>query len=308
MNNSLIEELDLHDGVLDVATAVKFISRGEVRWRVESGRWQRPYRGIILAQSGPPTEGQAMRIAQLWAGPCAVVGGLTAATLYGFEWTHDKRRPGERPVHLILPPGRARKSPADISVALHYSMFLGAEDVHPLHEPPRTRIERSLVDAASWAPNERLAMAVLAAGVQQGKARVDRLRAVADRNERMYRRRLILEALADIEGGAQALSEIDFTRKVVRAFRLPEPERQSARRDSRGRRRYLDVVWDRWKVAVEIDGAQHTEDPLQRWEDMKHDIELQADGYQVLRFPAWVVRTRPDFVAQKIREALNARR
>jgi hypothetical protein len=302
----LLEELKRRSGVLDVATAAKFMRRGHIRWRIESGRWQRPYRGIILAQSGPPTERQALRIAHLWAGPGAVVGGITAATLEGFEWSADKRTTAKPPVHLILPPGSPRKPPGGINVVVHYSKFLGPENVHPLHEPPRTRIERSLVDAASWAPNQRLALAVLAAGVQQGMARVDRLRAVVDRNERLYRRRLIIEALADIEGGAQALSELDFTRKVVRAFCLPEPERQSARRDSRGRRRFLDVVWDRWKIVVEIDGAQHTEDPLQRWDDMERDIDLQIEGYRVLRFPAWVVRTHPEFVARKILESLQS--
>jgi hypothetical protein len=44
---------------------------------------------------------------------------------------------------------------------------------------------------------------------------------------------------------------------VIRRFRLPEPSRQVGRRDSRGRQRWIDVLFDGWKVAVEIDGAQH---------------------------------------------------
>jgi hypothetical protein len=44
--------------------------------------------------------------------------------------------------------------------------------------------------------------------------------------------------------------------------------------DARGRRRWADVMWDEYKIVVEIDGAQHTEDPLQRWDDMERDIDL----------------------------------
>ena len=94
-------------------------------------------------------------------------------------------------------------------------------------------------------------------------------------------------------GGSQALSELDFIRLVVRAYQLPEPSRQVARRDARGRRRWADVTWDEYKIVVEIDGAQHTEDPLQRWDDMERDLDLTLDGYQTLRFPAWLVRDNP---------------
>ena len=133
-------------------------------------------------------------------------------------------------------------------MATHFTRVLTDEDVHPLRQPRRTRIET------------------------------------------LHRRKLIKQTIGDIAGGSQALSELDFTRQVIKAFRLPEPTRQAARRDSRGRRRWTDVTWDDYKIAVEIDGAQHTADPRQRWDDMERDIDLGLDGYQTLRFPAWLVR------------------
>ena len=66
------------------------------------------------------------------------------------------------------------------------------------------------------------------------------------------------------------------------------------------------MSWDDYKIAVEIDGAQHTEDPLQRWDDMERDIDLGADGYRTLRFPAWLVRQNPERVARTIRQALQS--
>jgi very-short-patch-repair endonuclease len=148
-------------------------------------------------------------------------------------------------------------------------------------------------------------MAVLAAGVQQWRVRVQDLRATLDRMTRVRRRRLMYEILSDVEGGAQALSELDFTRQVIRRFRLPEPSRQVGRRDSRGRQRWIDVLFDEWKVAVEIDGAQHIT-PLEQWDDMERDNDLSGDGYQVLRFPAWLVRRNPEIVAGRIHKALRA--
>ena len=119
---------------------------------------------------------------------------------------------------------------------------------------------------------------------------------------------MIIEALGDIAGGSQALSELDFIRLVVRPFGLPEPSRQSARWDRRGRRRWIDAAWDDCKIAVEIDGAQHTEDPLQRWDDMERDIGLMLSGYRTLRFPGWLVRDDPEYVAGRILEVLRTAR
>jgi very-short-patch-repair endonuclease len=69
---------------------------------------------------------------------------------------------------------------------------------------------------------------------------------------------------------------------------------------------WTDVSWDEYKLAVEIDGAQHIEDPLQRWDDMERDIDFAADGYRTLRFPAWLVRHDPERVARTIRRALQS--
>jgi very-short-patch-repair endonuclease len=38
---------------------------------------------------------------------------------------------------------------------------------------------------------------------------------------------------------------------------------------------------------------------------MERDIDLGADGYRTLRFPAWLVRSDPEQVARQIRRALR---
>jgi hypothetical protein len=151
---------------------------------------------------------------------------------------------------------------------------------------------------------DRGAQAVLAAGVQQRMARPADLFAVVARNQRLRRRAIILSALNDISGGAEALSEIDFTRLVIRAFGLPEPTRQRVRYDSHGRRRWLDVLWESAGIIVEIDGSHHM-DAIQWWDDMDRENGMKLDGYLVLRFTAFMVRHRPDYVAAQIRDALR---
>jgi len=84
-------------------------------------------------------------------------------------------------------------------------------------------------------PTDRGAAAILSAGAQQRLARVADLALVAHRIENLRRGQLIIQTLGDIAGGSQAISELDFLRLVVRPFGLPEPSRQSARRDRRGR-------------------------------------------------------------------------
>lgn len=304
-NPELADLVAHHDGVLDTATALKHMTRGELRWQIDSGRWQKPSRGVVIAQSGPLTDRQILRAALLRAGPRAALAGLTAARLDGFSGFADKSQVADGAIHVLVPSGyKRRTAPLGLNVVTHYSRKLTDQDVHPTRQPRRTRIARSIIDAAAWMPTDRGAMAVLAGGVQQRLVRVEDLSMVVERIGSLRRRGLIAGILADIAGGAQALSELDFTRQVIRRHRLPEPSRQVARRDVQGRQRWIDVLWDEWKIIVEIDGVQHAE-PLQRWDDMERDNGLNLDGYRTLRFPAWLVRQDSEYVAREILKALR---
>jgi very-short-patch-repair endonuclease len=298
---ALAELLNGQDGVLSVGAAMKYLTRDALRWRVSSGRWQQPCRGVVVAQSGPLTEIQTLRIAVLWAGPGAALAGLTAARLDGLSGFPDREW---RPIHLLVPAfSPVRRARPGLPLVVHYSRLLGPDDVRPLREPRRTRMARSLVDAAAWMGSDRGAQAVLAAGVQQRLARPQDLLAVVTGNLRLPRRAMISATLDDIAGGAQALSELDLTR-LVRRYRLPEPDRQAPRRDSAGRRRWLDAVWETARLIVEVDGIHHL-DAVQYWADMDRGNDFTLGGYRILRFPAFVVRYRPGYVAGKIREALR---
>ncbi len=119
---SLDELLVGADGVIDTATALNFLTKRQLHWRVASGRWQRPCRGVLVAHSGPLDERQILRVALLAAGRQAALAGLTAARLDGLTGFGDKAPVSGRPVHLIVPAGfKRRLTPPLGNMVIHCS-------------------------------------------------------------------------------------------------------------------------------------------------------------------------------------------
>ncbi|KXK59588.1 hypothetical protein AWW66_23500 [Micromonospora rosaria] len=288
--------LSQQEDVIALDQAGRYLSRKAIRHRVATRRWRQVHRAVFVTHSGPVSAAQLRWIAVLAAGPEAVLGGLTAAEAGGL------RGFSTQVVHLLLPADR-RRGPLPPGVRLHRTTRLPAEDVLDIGTPRRTRPARSLIDAAQWADSDARARAVIAAGFQQRLVGGDDLHRVLDRLPRVNRRRLILEIATDAAGGAHSLAELDFLGLVRRAG-LPEPTRQWVRRDSAGRRRYLDAYFEQWRVHVEIDGGQHL-DPQTAWSDMRRQNDLWIDGDRVLRFPVWALRAHPDQVLTQLRAALR---
>jgi hypothetical protein len=136
--------------------------------------------------------------------------------------------------------------------------------------------------------------------VQQGLTAPGALRTALEAAGRVRRRRFIASMLDDIEGGAQALSELDFI-KFCKRHDLPPPEHQERRRDASGRFRYLDVRIRRRDgkvVLLEIDGGIHLEGST-FWADQVRDNDLYLSGTDRMRFAAWAIRfDDPDAVRQ----------
>lgn len=292
----LQEALDRQCDVLTLAYAQCHLGSERVRWYIRSGRWQRPRAGVVVAHSGPLTSRQRLWADLLSAGKGAALAGLTAALLDGLRGFTCAS------THILVPHGRRPR--AQVGRVIHRSTLLGPEHVHPARLPQRTRLPRSLVDAAAWAGNDDRARAILAAGVQQRLVRACDLRDAVESRTKVHRRPLIMHTIDDIEGGAHALSEINFAH-LLRRYGLPEPTRQVMRRDKDGRRRWLDVFFEEWGLVVEVDGCWHMEAQTW-WADMLRDNEITLEGHRVLRFPAFAVREQPELVARQITQALHA--
>jgi hypothetical protein len=261
-------------------------------------RWTAFPPNAIALQNGPLSRRQTWWVAVLNAGPRSALSAFTALEADGLTgW----ERPG---VEVLVP--RGATGPRQAGVRVHESRrFKPSVDLHPTRLPRRTRIARSAIDAATWSRSPRTATGVLAAVVQQRLARPQEILDELERAGQVRHRRLLQRALADIAGGSQALSEIDFARLCRRAS-LPEPVRQAIRAEPSGRRRYLDAEWvraDGVRVVAEVDGAVHLL-PRRYWDDMERANDLVLAGRVVLRFASFAVRAHEDRVAAQLRRAL----
>lgn len=259
-----------------------------VRARVAAGRWRAIGRSVVVLHSGPLSVRQRWWVAVLLHRGAALAGSTAAAAqgLSGFE---------DDAVHVVVVHG-ARTHPV-AGVRVHVSRRFSVDDVHPARTPPMVRIERALIDAASWDSSKPRACAILASGVQQRLTTAERLRLALAVADRARHHRLLTQIIGDIEGGAQSFAEIDFGRLVRRAG-LPPPVRQAFRYDRAGRRRWLDA--DLGSFSVEIDGAIHLR-PMHYWGDMERQNDLViVTGKPILRFSTLALRLAEDTVIAQL--------
>lgn len=293
------EELGLvladQGGVVTRVQALRHLSPDRIRHLVESARWQTSHRGIYVDHGGPIGADQRRWIAVLACrGYLAGTSALTMFGLRGFD---------QGPLHVLIPARRRDENPPP-DVVVHRTSKLPTLDRTEVDDLPCTGAARAAVDAAQWAGTDARAAAVVAASVQQHLVRPDEVTAVLRGLPRARRRAFVLTLAADLAGGAASLPEVEFLR-ICRQARFPVPKVQVSRRDGRGRQRYLDAYFDAYSVHVEIDGGQHR-DVVAWWADMQRQNDLWIAGDRVLRFPSWVVRSRPEDVAAQVGAALRA--
>lgn len=291
-------------GVITTRQALAELGPARVRHLLETGRWQRVCRGVLRTQAGPATREQQWWVAVLAAGEGALLAGLAAARAGGLrgKWRYE-------PIDVLVPYGRRaadllRRIPFDMpAVRVRRTRWL--PDGHRQRGGPnRTSMARSVVDAAQWMHSDSDAQSVFAASYQQRRVTPAELRDVLAMMRNVRRRTLMAATISDLEGGAEALSEIDLVR-LCRRYGLPVPDLQERRTDASGRIRYLDAYWRERRVHVEVDGAHHMD--VRHWAaDMRRQNDVWIAGDRILRFAAFDVRNRPDAVAAQLRAALEA--
>lgn len=273
-------------------------TRHQITAQVAGQRWQRAGRSLVL-HNAELTAVEGHRVALLNAGRRAAFTAFTALELLGLTgWSRSA-------THVVLPAGaHVSRVPGHPLVAHYRADWESIELRRPgVHAPAPA----ALVAAASMR-SSRAACAILAAAVQQRLVTAAHLATALRGAGRIRHRAVLTAAVRDIGQGSEALSEIDFV-ALCRRHRLPEPERQVIRRDSRGRRRYLDAEFrrrrDGRRVVVEIDGAVHL-DVERWWSDQSRQNEITLDGDTlVLRFPSVALYTDELGVVQQLRRALD---
>jgi hypothetical protein len=235
------------------------------------------------------------------AGPDSALGGLTAAIADGLTGFTSPE------LIAVAPHGRNRDdlrlTAHELTVRVRESRHL-AEGVHRTRVPPRTRLPRSIVDAASTATTDGRRRALIAAAVQQGLTSAPLLRAVGKRLRTLPHRALILETIDDVEGGSHSLPELDWI-QGIRRVGLPEPTRQRKLRRSDGRY-YLDAEFDPFRVTVEINGSGHLSLLQKEYDDLRR-TRLSIGGRLVVDLGSYTVRRHNDLAMLRTADALLSR-
>lgn len=164
--------------------------------------------------------------------------------------------------------------------------------------------KRAVIDAATWTIDQHEASRLLVAGVQQLNVPPAWLRQEIEVRRTSRHRRLLLLLCNDLEGGAQALSEVEFL-AFCRRHGFPRPTLQ-VRMDSGGRRRYLDATFSRpdgSTFGVEVDGGIHLKLKTKARDDLKDNYAKLARRL-VLRFASVLIYTDDDEAVQQISLAL----
>lgn len=272
------------------------VTPDRVAREVHQHRWQRVGPLVVAVTTGP-----LERRAQLWAGVLtagqrAALGGLTALELHGL-------RGWERPwVDVHVPRGRDVVGPPWVrATSSRRPVRLVARGGLPC-----LGVEDAALAAASAARAVTTADGLVAAVVQQRLTTPGRMREVVRAAGPLRHRGELLALLDDVEGGAQALSEVRLVR-LCRGAGLPAPVQQEVRLDAAGRRRYLDALWeldDGRRVLLEVDGVGHVEEG--RWyDDLLRAAEVARPGELVLRLPARALRVEPERVVALLRRHLG---
>ena len=291
--------VELAEGQAGVASRPQLyaagVTRAEVRANLAACRWRRLGRQTVCVYTGPLGRDAQLWAAVLEAGPRAFLDGasaLEAAGLTGFD---------AATIRVSVPRGaRVRRARGlDIRQTRRWRAGDRAST-----NPPRSRAEVAAVRAALWAASDKQAALLLTMSVQQGLTTPQLIGRELLSVRRDRRRPFVQAVVLDLMEGSRALGEAEVAREC-RDRGLPEPSRQVVRRVSEGRY-VVDILWEEWGVAVEVDGIQHSW-AQQVVSDALRQNSLTLVGLLVLRLPLLGLRVAPDDFFAQIERALVAR-
>jgi len=239
------------------------LSLDEMRNRERSGRWQRRYRAVYVAHSGPLTRDTELFAALLRAGEGATLSHQTAAERHGLLDEPSAL------IHVTVPSGRHPARHRDIpGVVIHRSCHLD-QTRHPAMNPPCTRVEDTVLDLVESSGSFDEAYQWLCRAVGRRRTTAQRLVVVMAARKKMRWRAQITVALGEVGAGILSSLERRYVREVERPHGLPSARRQARVRQETGNR-YLDNLYEEYGVCVELDGtAAHPAD--EQWRDKRRD-------------------------------------
>jgi len=299
INKAVRRFADRQYGVFSAAQARSAGASPEViRWRLETGFWERLTRGVYRLPGAPNTWKQRLWIALLVAGPGAVVAREAAAALWSV--------PGfaQGPIEILAAHGmKDHRLPFG---HFHESRSLPAAHVAIIDGIPVTTLERTLFDLAGSINEKRVDRAIENA-LARRFTDTERLWSVwADLaaphrpGMRVMRKLLIKRGPGYVARESEL--EIRFT-ELLDANGIAQPAWQVDVGDD-GFIGRVDCLFRRAGLVVELDGRIGHVGPLDEARDAERDKRLRALGFRVRRFTWEDVVLRPAWVLSELRREL----
>jgi len=269
------------------------VTWSQTRAHLAAERWSEVTSVVLATFTGELTQEQKAWAAALHVGGDTLIGGYTAVERHGLKkWHRDEV--------TVLIVDEAHYEPID---GVRY--FRTRRPLRAWRSPgamPVARVEPAALLCAAYEPHWRTAQGLLAAVVQQKLTTPAALREQLERMTPLQRAPQFRILLADFEGGAQSVAEVDVKRMCL-DYGLPLPNRQKRRKDRSGKWRYTDCEWDLPDgrvLVLEIDGAFHME--VEHWEDdIQRQRGLTTPGRIIIRGTAREVRDEPFQLAADLR-------
>lgn len=267
-----------------------------IDWRLRSGRLQQLHRGVYAVFTGQPPRAAMLWAAVLRAGSGAVLSHQTAAELFGLG-VGDRSNPL---IHVTV--AESRRVAAIAGVVIHRSSRL-AEVTHPTLQPPRIRLEDTVLDLVNQSVAFDAAFSLLCSACQRGLTKPELIAKAMTNRARLRWRSQLVTALAEVGAGVHSLLESRYLHEVERPHGLPTAVRQ-ARIVHGERKRYLDNLYKDQRLCVELDGHEAHPDE-RRWQDLHRINAINEQGITTLRYTWSDVDRRSCDVASQVAATLR---
>lgn len=289
----------LRDTPFHISTA---LAQDVSRSRLRASDLVAPTRGVRIPRAADETTGLDAQVAAFT--PALTAGQFfsheTALALYGVPMPHWPYQPA---VHV----SSHRPAPAARRIGVVGHRLQTREPAQrllngiPVEDPVRAWRQCG----RSWTLDDLVAAADHLITPRVGLASIDELRAevsvMGDLGDGRLRR-----ALAEARVGAESTEETRLRLLLTRAG-LPEAELNTSVYDEDGvHLARLDLLFRRYRVAVEYDGRIHAEDIAQLRRDADRWDALRAAGLTVVRILSHHLRPDPQVAVRKVADALIA--
>lgn len=275
-----------------IVTSAQLLQAGlgsaAVSRRAAAGRLVRLYRGVYAVGHGAVScEGRAMA-AVLAAGPGAVLGGMSAAWLWGIS----TRAPAT--VEVVSP----RRHRPIAGARVRFTRTLDARDTTVRNGIPVTTVPRLLVDLAERLGAHRIANLMHEAAFHERLDLAELERCIDRLRGRHGQPRIAaaLELHRTGSAGTRSRLEERFLERALAAG-APMPAVNTRLRIPGGRIE-VDFAWRAHLLCVEVDGPGHRR-PRARRTDAERDARLAAAGWRV-------IRVRADDLPRGVRATMRA--